>query len=459
MNQTLELIKEFLTDYATYVNQTRANVALDGFKAVQRRIYYATWNIARDKFVKTATIVGNVLAYYHPHGDSSVADAIVGMVRNGYLIGKGNWGTKCTLEETKAAAIRYTEVKFNKALKWSMNYIKYAEYTKSDIDYDEPLLIPTPIPIGLIGDLVNYPQPQQGIGVGIRTVVPLYKTEDLKQLIKALFTNQEVPVVDPYFGSNVKVLESDSYQILKSGTGKATILPNFKYDDTSRELHIFALTKNLLTIIKPWKDKLDVIDLGKPDHTHVIIRPKKYQKINFEDVANEILVKMKHTVSFKIYVAIPNQDKHFIVYQIGVLPWLKAQFTYYLECRKNKLQQQKEKLVTILAEYDIIEQIRPYLANYLKQTDKPNPDEFIQQLPDSFDKAAVDQVLRKHSIRKLLSLELDRQPILEELKQVDHELDNLLDYALKDLEVVSKKEKRDPMMEEVAEDLFTFSGF
>ena len=437
MNQTIEIIKEFLTDYATYVNQTRANVALDGFKAVQRRIYYATWNIARDKFVKTATVVGNVLAYYHPHGDSSVADAIVGMVRNGYLIGKGNWGTKCTLEETKPAAMRYTEVKFNNDLKWSMEYIKYAEYTKSDIDYDEPLLIPTPIPIGLIGDLVNYPQPQQGIGVGIRTVVPMYTTEDLKSLIKALFTDQEVPVVDPYFGKYIKVLESDSESILKHGIGKTVILPKFTYDESKKELHIYALTKNLLSVIKPWKDKLDVIDLGKPDHTHVIIKPRRYQKIDFEDVANTILVKMKNTVSFKVYVAIPNKEKEFIVYQIGILPWLKAQFTYYMECRRNKLEQQKSKLVSTLAEYDLIEQLRPYLVDYLKQTDKPNPDEFIQQLPDSFDKASVDQVLRKHSIRRLLSLDLDRQPILEELKQVDHELDNLLEYSLKDLESIS----------------------
>ena len=53
MSQTLEMVKEFLMKYATYVNQTRSNVALDGFKAVQRRIYYTTWNIARNKFVKT----------------------------------------------------------------------------------------------------------------------------------------------------------------------------------------------------------------------------------------------------------------------------------------------------------------------------------------------------------------------------------------------------------------------
>jgi len=436
MNQTIELIKDFLTEYATYVNQTRANVALDGFKAVQRRIYYAAWNIAKDKFVKTATIVGNVLAYYHPHGDSSVADAIVGMVRNGYLIGKGNWGSKCTLEEIKPAAMRYTEVRFNKDLEWTMEYIKYAEYTLSDIDYEEPLLIPTPVPIGLIGDLVNYPQPQQGIGVGLRSVIPMFRLKDLVEMIRSLIKDEKPVMKDPYFGSYIDVESSDTRDILLTGNGKAVIVP--KFDFKNKQLHIYALTKNILNIIKPWKDKLNVVDLSTRDKTHIIVEPKKYQKIDFDEVAETIIRKMKSTIAFSIYVAIPDKDKNFIVYRIGILPWLKAQFLYYIECRKKFLQSKIDQLTQQLSEYRIIKELRPYLITYLKNHPKPNPEEFINTLPSNFDKSVVNTILKKYSIRKLLSVDLDEEEIKQKINELQHQLENVIDITLEELNAICK---------------------
>jgi len=433
---TIDMIKDYLIRYATYVNQTRANVALDGLKAVQKRIYYVAYNIARDKFIKTATISGNVVAYYHPHGDASVSDAIVGMVRNKWLLGEGNWGTKCTLEEIKPAAPRYTEVKFNEELNWTMEYIKFAEYTKSDLDYDEPLLLPTPIPIGLIGDLVDYPQNQQGIGVGIKSSFPMYRLKDLVNMIKAIANKQSVEVVDPFISTYVDILASDSESLLTKGEGKVTIRPQFTYDKSSKELHIYALTKNLLNIIKPWQDKLTVNDLSTRTKTHVLISVKPRQRIDFDKVANTIIEKMTIVQNYACFVSVPDDTYGFKVYKLGIIPWLTAQFKYYLACRERFIQSKIDTLITKIADLELIKEIRPYLVDYLKEVETPDFNEFLDYLDDSFDKDAVKQILSKYNIKTLLQLDTDTTSYQEELNYWEDRKANMVQETIEELERV-----------------------
>ena len=435
MSNTLELIRDMICDYATYVNQMRANVALDGFKAVQRRIYYVTYKMAKDKFLKTATIVGNVIAYYHPHGDASVEDAIVNMVRNRWLIGKGSWGTRCTLEEIRPAASRYTEVKFNTDLDWTMKFVGFADKVLSDLDYEEPLLIPTPIPIGLIGDLVDYPQNQQGIGVGVRTVVPMYRLSDLVEILEGIVKRNEVVEKPPFLGSYVNIIESESLKILETGQGKVVIEPQVTMENKS--LHIFALTRNLLNVVKDIKDKITITDHSTKDKTHIIIQPKKYQKLDFEKTSKQIIKKMRTQINYTTYVAIPDDEAYFRVYKIGIVNWLKLQFMYYTECRKRFIEDKIEKLRRQITDLLTIKEIRPHLTKYLQSTDRPDPDEFIRSLPDEFDKTIVNELLKRYSIRKLLTVETDVEPIKEELNEWESRLDTIIDDSLNELKAVA----------------------
>lgn len=104
-------------DYAMSVIVARALPDVrDGLKPVHRRILYAMWNLGlrpSAKFRKSATVVGEVLGKYHPHGDSSVYDAMVRMVqdfamRYPLVRGQGNFGS---MDGDNAAAMRYTEAK------------------------------------------------------------------------------------------------------------------------------------------------------------------------------------------------------------------------------------------------------------------------------------------------------------------------------------------------------------
>ena len=106
-------------DYAMSVIVSRALPDVrDGMKPVHRRILYAMWSIglrANAKFRKSATIVGEVLGKYHPHGDSSVYDSMVRMAQDfsyRYMLvtGQGNFGS---MDGDSAAAYRYTEAKLS----------------------------------------------------------------------------------------------------------------------------------------------------------------------------------------------------------------------------------------------------------------------------------------------------------------------------------------------------------
>ncbi|MEK7164417.1 MAG: DNA gyrase subunit A, partial [Patescibacteria group bacterium] len=110
-------MRESYLDYAMSVIVARALPDVrDGLKPVHRRILYAMWNIglkANAKFRKSATVVGEVLGKYHPHGDTAVYDSMVRMAQNfsmraPLVNGQGNFGS---MDGDAAAAMRYTEAK------------------------------------------------------------------------------------------------------------------------------------------------------------------------------------------------------------------------------------------------------------------------------------------------------------------------------------------------------------
>ena len=115
----VEEMKQSYLDYAMSVIVSRALPDVrDGLKPVHRRILYAMWTIglhAGAKFRKSATVVGEVLGKYHPHGDVAVYDSLVRMaqdfsIRYPLVAGQGNFGS---MDGDSAAAMRYTEAKLS----------------------------------------------------------------------------------------------------------------------------------------------------------------------------------------------------------------------------------------------------------------------------------------------------------------------------------------------------------
>lgn len=158
------MYKEWFLDYASYVILERAVPALDdGFKPVQRRIMQSMKDLDDGRYNKVANLVGHTMQY-HPHGDASIADAMVQLGQKELLIDmQGNWGNILTGD--RAAASRYIEARLSK---FALEVIFNPKTTEWQASYDgrkkEPIHLPVKFPLLLA-------QGAEGIAVGLSTKV------------------------------------------------------------------------------------------------------------------------------------------------------------------------------------------------------------------------------------------------------------------------------------------------
>ncbi len=158
------MYKEWFLDYASYVILERAVPAIeDGFKPVQRRIMHSLKELDDGRYNKVANVVGHTMQY-HPHGDASIADAMVQIGQKDLLIDtQGNWGNILTGD--RAAASRYIEARLSK---FALEVIFSPKITEWQQSYDgrkkEPINLPVKFPLLLA-------QGAEGIAVGLSTKI------------------------------------------------------------------------------------------------------------------------------------------------------------------------------------------------------------------------------------------------------------------------------------------------
>ena len=241
-----DIEKEMRTAYIDYAMSVIVSRALpdvrDGLKPVHRRILYAMYEdgITSDKpYRKCANTVGSVLGRYHPHGDSSVYDAMVRMAQDfsmRYMLidGHGNFGS---IDGDGAAAMRYTEARMS----------KISEYMLTDIEkntvnfmpnYDDRLQEPTVLPARIPALLVNG---SSGIAVGMATNIPPHNlTEVINGIIKIIdedeVTNEDLMSVikGPDFPTGGIILGIEGIkQAYTTGKGKITVRAEAEIEEMS----------------------------------------------------------------------------------------------------------------------------------------------------------------------------------------------------------------------------------
>lgn len=199
LNQSItEEMRRAYLDYAMSVIVSRALPDVrDGMKPVHRRILYAMWNVglrANAKFRKSATIVGEVLGKYHPHGDISVYDSMVRMAqdfsfRYPLVTGQGNFGS---MDGDGAAAYRYTEAKLSPIAEELLIDIE-----KNTVDFrpnydgshEEPTVLPAKLPNLLLNGMI-------GIAVGMATNIPPHNVKEMSEAILKLIDDPETSIDD-----------------------------------------------------------------------------------------------------------------------------------------------------------------------------------------------------------------------------------------------------------------------
>ncbi len=191
-------MKEAYLDYAMSVITSRALPDVrDGLKPVHRRILYAMHEMGLThggRFRKSAAVVGDVLGKYHPHGDASVYDAMVGMAqdfsyRYPLIFGQGNFGS---IDGDGAAAMRYTEAKMARI---SAEILRDLEKETVDFraNYDqtrkEPAVLPTAVPSLLLNGTL-------GIAVGMATNIPPHNLTEVIDATIHLIDNKDATTED-----------------------------------------------------------------------------------------------------------------------------------------------------------------------------------------------------------------------------------------------------------------------
>ncbi len=187
-------MKASYLDYAMSVLVSRALPDVrDGLKPVQRRVLYTMFRLGLlhgKPFRKSATIIGNTMARYHPHGDSSIYDSLVRMaqgfsLRYPLVDGQGNWGS---VDGDKAAAFRYTEARL-KAIAEEL----LADIEKETVDFvpnfdsstKEPVVLPSKFPNLLVNG-------SSGIAVGMATNIPPHNLSEAVDAVMLQVDNPDV---------------------------------------------------------------------------------------------------------------------------------------------------------------------------------------------------------------------------------------------------------------------------
>jgi len=286
-------------DYAMSVIVMRALPDVrDGLKPVHRRILYAMWDIglkSSAKYRKSATVVGEVLGKYHPHGDTAVYDSLVRLaqdfsMRHPLVNGQGNFGS---MDGDSAAAMRYTECKLQ----------KIAEEMLGDIDRDtvdfmpnydgvhqEPKVLPTRVPQLLLNGSV-------GIAVGMATSIPPHNLRELCDATMHLIDNPEAETEDlmqfvkgPDFPTGGQIFNiKDIHQAYATGRGPIVTRGKAEIIEEKSGTHTIIVSEipylvNKATLIEKIADLVrdkkiegikDLRDESDRDGVRVVIELKK----------------------------------------------------------------------------------------------------------------------------------------------------------------------------------------
>ena len=317
-----ELMKKSYIDYAMSVIIARALPDVrDGLKPVQRRTLYDMYElgIRYDKpYRKCARIVGDTMGKYHPHGDSSIYDALVVMAQEfkkgmALVDGHGNFGS---IEGDGAAAMRYTEARLAKITQEA--YL--AELDKNIVDFmpnfDETEKEPEVLPVRVPNLLING---ADGIAVGMATSIPPHNLAEVIDAVEAYMKHEDIStkhlmkyIKGPDFPTGgIVVNKDDLLEIYESGAGKIKVRGKVEVEEMKGGKKRLVITEIPYTMIgagigkflndvcalvetKKTNDIVDISNMSSKEGIRIVIELKKgadvenltnmlYKKTRLED--------------------------------------------------------------------------------------------------------------------------------------------------------------------------------
>jgi len=438
-----ELLDRNFLEYASYVICERAIPHLDdGLKPVQRRILHSLHERDDGRFMKVANVVGHSMQY-HPHGDASIAEALVNLVNKGYLIeGQGNFGNIYTGD--RAAASRYIECRLTDLARKEVFNKALTEYTPSyDGRNKEPVTLPSKLPLLLMLGA-------EGIAVGMSTrILPHNFPELLKAQIAILQKKPFEILPDFQQGGLMDVSEYNK------GNGKVRVRACFEKRDERTlvvtELPFGTTTESLISSIEDGVRKKKVAIRSINDFTaeKVEIELKLATGTKPDKVLKSLyaFTSCENSVSSRVVVIRGNRPAEMSVDEVlrentaRLKQLLKAELEHRKGCLLDDLH--NKTLVQIFVEnriYKRIEKCKTQEAVHQAVIDGLEP--FADRLRRPVTREDVEMLLgvriRRISLFDINKNKKDIEDILTELKQIEKNLASLVRYAVRYLKRLLK---------------------
>jgi DNA gyrase subunit A len=449
--------KEVQSSYLTYAMSVIVSRALpdirDGLKPVHRRILYAMWQMglkANAKYRKSATVIGEVLGKYHPHGDLAVYDALVRMaqdfsLRYPLIDGQGNFGS---IDGDSAAAYRYTEVRLSPIAEEMLFDIEknVVPFTPNyDGTLNEPLVLPAKIPNLLLNGAL-------GIAVGMATNIPPHNLKEVCQAINYLIDHEKAEIDDL-----IKIIKGPDFP-----TGGLIF-------DINQIKDVYVKGQGPIVI----RAKTEIVETGSNQY-QIIITEIPYQ-VNKADLIKEIadLVKEKKIEGIKdikdesdkegirVIIDLKRQvQPQQILNQLYKLTDLQTTFHVNLVTLVDGIQPKLVNLKSILEEFIkhrqiVIRKRVEYDLNKIKQRIHilkgfeivyQHLDEIIQLIKKSKDpKEAKENLISKYKLTEIqanaiLEMKLQQLARLERIR-IEEELKEKLKQEKELTEILAKPKK------------------
>jgi len=466
------MFKDYFLDYASYVILERAVPTVeDGCKPVQRRLLHAMKKMDDGRFHKVANIIGQTMQY-HPHGDTSIGDALVKLGQKDLLIDcQGNWGDLRTGDS--AAASRYIEARLTK---FALEVVFNPQTTEWQMSYDgrkqEPINLPVKFPMILA-------QGVEGIAVGLSTkILPHNFIELIKASIKVLKDKPVKLYPDFQTGGLIDVSEYNSGKRGSRVKVRARINQIDKNTLEIVELPFGVTTTNLIdSIIKAnEKGKIKIKKITDNTARDVSIILKLHSGISPDQTLNALyaFTNCQVSISPNACVIIDNKPEFLTVRELLKISTAKTKelLRQELLIRQGELEEKwhnaslekifiENRIYRDIEECESFEEVLVAIKKgLLKYVSTPS-----EKAKKSDKRLKLKREITEEDLVRLTEIKIKRiskyntfdhdQKILkteEELKQVRHDLKNLTAYAVKYFENLLAKygkgrERRTDIME------------
>jgi topoisomerase-4 subunit A len=433
-----KLFKKNFIEYASYVIKDRAIPDIeDGLKPVQRRILHSLFEMDDGKFHKVANVVGHCMKY-HPHGDSSIYEALVNLANMELFIDKqGNFGNILTGDSASAA--RYIECRL---LSFAKQVLFNPELTQFQDSYDgrnrEPVSFPAKIPVLLI-------QGAEGIAVGMATRILPHNLNEVLDAMSAELQGQEFTLYPDFPGGGF--LDVSDYA---DGQGKVLVRAKLNTKDAKKivieEVPFGVTTEKLIASIEAAakKNKFKISEINDYTGERVNIEISLPRNTYTPDIVDALyaFTDCEQSISVNLLVI-----KDGVPVQMTVTEMIRFQAKKLVEVLRKELEIERGHLLErlhartlerIFVEeriYKVIEQMktRETVVSAVKEGFQPFSKELVREPTEDDIERLLKIPIRRISLYDINKAKKEVEEIHARLEEIAAHLADLVGYALQNI--------------------------